>query len=174
MDKKSDSQAFTESDSVASQSSSDAQNRTDIDTGEAYTSATFNDCRSWNINNKRLYDVYQQLDLKTAQAYADLDLDRARKAQTMWENTYGELLKDQAEIRRRSLAQFDDRSMASHQENQRTVRHGDVAADRMWNVDEVAFAVKEILTEDQPFKDALSTSVIQAIAEVAKASKSNG
>lgn len=166
------SDAFSESVGAASQSSTDAQNRTDIDTGEAYTSNVYTKTRMWDFNDKRLAEAYQALDLKSAQAYADLDLTRARNAQSMWENTYSELLKDQAEIRRRSLAQFDDRSLASHQENQRTVRHGDIAADRQWNVDEVAFAVKEILTEDQPFKDALSTAVIQAIAGMAKSDKS--
>jgi Fe-S cluster assembly scaffold protein SufB len=161
-------QADSFSQSDASQSASDAQVRADIDSGEAFTSATVNDTRSWNINNKRLYDVYQQLDLKSAQAYADLDLTRARNAQTMWENTYSELLKDQAEMRRRSMNQFDNTVVVEHQENQRTVRQGDIAADRMWNIDEVAHLVKEIMTEDQPFKDAISASVIQAIAGMAK------
>jgi hypothetical protein len=121
----------------------------------------------WTFNKKRLCEAYQQLDLKSAQAYADLDLTRARNAQSMWETTYKELLLDQSEIRRRSMKQYDDTVTVAHQENQRTVRQGDLAADRMWNVDEVAHLVKEILTEDQPFKDAISGEVVKAIASMA-------
>lgn len=152
--------ADSNSASDASQSASDANVNQDINTPEAYKQSTYGDNRMWAFNNKRLVEAYQQLDLKTAQEYADLSMARARNAQTMWENTYGELLKDQAEIRRRSLSQFDDRSLASHQENSRTVRHGDIAADRQWNVDEVAAQVKEILTEDQPFRDAIAATLL--------------
>jgi hypothetical protein len=161
-------EAFSGSASDASQASSDANVNTDINTPEGLKSGVHTEARSWNFNNKRLADAYFQLDLKSAHAYADLDLTRARNAQSMWENTYSELLKDQAEMRRRSMKQFDDANNVANSEAHRTVRHGDIAADRQWNIDEVAHLVKEILTEDQPFKDAISAETVKAIAGMTK------
>lgn len=145
----------------ATQAQADANAKADINTAEAQDRAVFGDNSSWSHNLKRLADVYTSRDLELAREYEDLNLQRARNAQTLWENTYGQLLLDQAEIRRRSLAQFDDRSLASHQENQRTVRQGDLASDRQWNIDEVS----DLSAKSGLQADAIAATVIKAIAD---------
>jgi hypothetical protein len=163
-------QADSFSQSDASQSASDAQVRADTDSAEAYTSTMFNDNNMWSFNKKRLVESYQQLDLKLAQDYADLGLQRARNAQTLWETTQAELTKDLSEIRRRSMKQYDDTVTVAHQENQRTVRDGDLASDRKWNLDEIGALFKEIMTEDQPARDALAASIVDSMMNKTKSS----
>jgi hypothetical protein len=47
------------------------------------------------------------------------------------------------------------------------VRHGDVAIDRQWNVDEQGFTVAEIL-RGETFKDAVAAAVSIAVNEAVK------
>jgi len=47
------------------------------------------------------------------------------------------------------------------------VRHGDIAIDRQWNVDEQGYTVAEIL-KDKTFKDAIAAAVVSAVNEVVK------
>ena len=154
-------EAVSNSASESTQAAADAQVRADIDSAEAFTSGIVNETRAYNHNLKRLIEVYQQLDLKLAQDYADLGVERARKAQTMWEDTHSELQKDLAEIRGRRMKQFDDAATVSFQEAQRTVREGDLANDRQWNIDEVS----DLSAKSGLQADAIAATIIKAVAD---------
>ena len=50
--------------------------------------------------------------------------------------------------------------------SKQAVRHGDIAIDREWNVDEQGYQVAEIL--GQPYVDAIKAAVAVAIADALK------
>lgn len=123
--------ATSESETAASQAASDTSVNADIDTSEAFKAGVYSQSQSWAHNLKRLADSYQQLDLKLAQDYADMGVERARKAQTMWEDNHSELMKDLAEIRGRRMNQFD------------------FAVDKIWNINETdQLAAKTAVQQD--------------------------
>jgi len=90
------------------------------------------------INAKRTYDAYQDLDIQEArrvQRYAD-DL-HALTMQTM-QNA------------------VESANMVSKQ----AIRHGDLAIDRQWNVDEVA----QLVAKSPVFLDAIAAAVAAAVS----------
>jgi hypothetical protein len=145
----------------ATQAASDTTVTQDIDTAEAFKSGVHTEARSWNFNTKALADRWATFDIESARAYSDLNLDRARKAQTMWEDQHSELMKDMAEIRGRRMKQFDDATTVSFQEAQRTVRQGDIASDRQWNIDEVS----DLSAKSGLQADAIAATIVKAVAD---------
>ena len=152
--------AESQSDASATQSEASAKTTSDINTAEAQDASVFDITQGWMSNRKKAYD-----------AYLDLELTRARHAIDHHDHMMSELAKASGELFRRGMTEFSNAMAVSNGENQRTVRHGDVAADRIWNIDEQAAQLKEILTEDQPFKDAISASVVANLAAMAKVAK---
>ena len=146
--------AVSESDASATQAGADANVNQDVNTPEAYKASVFNDYRAWNANNKRMYDEYQ-----------DLALSAARRSQDRFDAAMNNMQVQLNEIHKLALTDLANATSWANGENQRTVRHGDVAADRMWNIDEVAALFKEMITEDQPARDALAAAIVDSIAK---------
>ena len=83
--------------------------------------------RSWDANVKRTYDEYQDLSLRTSrehQALFDKILTDSLQNDNVRQNIANQSLQNAVE----------SANMVSKQ----AVRHGDLAIDRQWNVDEVA------------------------------------
>lgn len=152
----------------ASQAGADANINQDINTPEAYKEGLVNETRSWNHNLKWLADRYGDFDAVRARDHHDLAIDRARRSMDRFDALMGdcrdranELFSRRDELHRRGMVEYSNLQSQSNGENQRTVRHSDIAIDRIWNVDEVAAQVKEILTEDQPFKDGIAAAIVK-------------
>jgi len=88
-------------------------------------------------NIKRTYDAYQDLDLQHARSVNQLTVQALQNA-------------------------VETANMVSKQ----AVRHGDIAIDRQWNLDEQGFTVASILN-DAKFKDAIAASLAKIVADMA-------
>lgn len=108
---------------------------------------------SWAANMKRTYDEYQQTSLesiKQNQSYVQKILSDAQSHFNTQQAIATQALQNAVETA----------NMVSKQ----AVRHGDLAIDRQWNVDEVAQLVAQVPT----FKDAIAAAVAAAINEALK------
>ena len=99
-------------------------------------------------NTKRTYDAYQ-----------DLDLLRARDAQT-------ETLRNSTIATQALQNAVETANMVAKQ----AVRHSDIAIDREWNVDEQGYTVADILN-DSKFQDAIATAMTKVVADMAATKK---
>jgi len=93
---------------------------------------------AWQANMKRMFDEYQHEGLES--------IRRSRSfADQIIQNaiTLGKQLDSQA------------------------VRHGDIAIDRQWNIDEQGYTSRSILS-DEVFKDAIKEAVVEAVQAVKK------
>ena len=86
------------------------------------------------INAKRTYDVYQ-----------DLDVQAARHNAKVAEDVHGLVMQTMQNA-------IESANMVSKQ----AIRHGDLAIDRQWNVDEVA----QLVAKTPVFLDAIAAKVI--------------
>jgi len=105
-------------------------------------------------NMKRTYDEYQQASLesiKQNQSYVQKVLSDAQSHFNTQQTIATQALQNAVETA----------NMVSKQ----AVRHGDLAIDRQWNVDEVAQLVAQVST----FKDAIAAAVAAAVNEALKA-----
>ena len=89
------------------------------------------------INAKRTYDTYQ-----------DLDLQAARAAQRAAEDIHG-----------LSMQVMQNAIESANMISKQAIRHGDIAIDRQWNVDEVA----TLVANTSVFKDAIAAAVAAAV-----------
>ena len=104
---------------------------------------------AWKANLKRTYDEYQQESLESIRqmrAYALKILSDAQQGDNAKQNIATQALQNAVET--------------ANMVGKQAVRHGDLAIDRQWNVDEVA----EALTKSQVFKDAIAAAVAGAAA----------
>jgi hypothetical protein len=99
---------------------------------------------AWFANIKRTYDQYQTLDTKA--------INDANKHAAVLDNLSTQALQNAVETA----------NMVSKQ----AVRHGDLAIDRQWNVDEQGYTVADILN-DSKFQDAIATALAKITAEMA-------
>jgi hypothetical protein len=88
-------------------------------------------------NIKRTYDAYQDLDLNHARTVNQLTAQCLQNA-------------------------IETTNMVSKQ----AVRHGDLAIDRQWNVDEQGYTVADILN-DSKFQDKIAASLAKIVADMA-------
>ena len=91
------------------------------------------------INAKRTYDAYQDLDLQHARTIQQLTAQTLQNA-------------------------IETANMIAKQ----AVRHGDIAIDREWNIDEQGYQVADILN-DSKFQDAIAASLAKIVADMASA-----
>jgi len=99
---------------------------------------------AWFANIKRTYDQYQTLDTNA--------LNAANKHAAVLDNLATQALQNAIETA----------NMISKQ----AVRHGDIAIDREWNVDEQGYQVADILN-DSKFQDAIAASLAKIVADMA-------
>lgn len=88
----------------------------DVGVDEAHSGAMHDQTRSWNANVKRTYDVHQSWDSKV---WSDLQGSHGVR-----DNIINQALQNAVET--------------ANMVGKQAVRHGDIAIDRQWNVDEVS------------------------------------
>lgn len=112
------------------------------------------------INGKRTYDEYQHESLesiKRNRSYVDKILSDAHGYDMSARNIATQALQNAVET--------------ANMVGKQAVRHGDIAIDREWNVDEQGYTAAEIL-QSNTFKDAIAAAVSVAVNEaVAKINK---
>jgi len=92
------------------------------------------------INAKRTYDTYQDLDLQKARFNQQVDQDEHSLTMQVMQNA------------------IESANMISKQ----AIRHGDIAIDRQWNIDEVA----NLVANTSVFKDAIAAAVAAAVTQI--------
>ena len=105
-------------------------------------------------NIKRTYDEYQDLSLKVARDLHEAGMASVRDAHTV------------------VMRMFKNAETIDHANDIRAMGHGELAMDRMWNVDEVA----ELVAQTSTFKDAIAAGVtagVDAVFKQAAAAKAN-
>ena len=125
----------------------------DIGGGERLTKENADNSELLFINGKRTYDEYQQESLesiKRNRSYVDKVVTDAQQNDNTRQNIANQALQNAVE----------SANMVSKQ----AVRHGDLAIDRQWNVDEQGYAVAEILRTNT-FKEAVAAAVAMAVNE---------
>jgi len=95
-------------------------------------------------NMKRTYDLHQTLDTKA--------INDANKHAATLDNLSTQCLQNAIETA----------NMVAKQ----AVRHGDLAIDRQWNVDEQGYTVADILN-DSKFQDAIAATLAKIVADMA-------
>ena len=111
---------------------------------------------SWSANLKKLFDEFLQAEMESIhrnRTIIDKLLSDAQQNDNARQNIANQALQNAVETA----------NMTSKQ----AVRHGDLAIDRQWNVDEQGLAVKAIV-QSQTFKDAIAATVAAVISETAK------
>jgi len=101
---------------------------------------------AWFANIKRTYDLHQTLDTKA--------INDANKHAAVLDNLATQALQNAIETA----------NMIAKQ----AVRHGDIAIDREWNIDEQGYQVADILN-DSKFQDAIAASLAKIVADMASA-----
>ncbi|HUS98662.1 MAG TPA: hypothetical protein VMX97_18200 [Hyphomicrobiaceae bacterium] len=117
----------------------------DVGTGERYSTTNADHQGILFANEKRTADEYQDLSLNVSK--------RGRALEEKLDSIAVQALQNSVETA----------NMIAKQ----AVRHGDIAIDRQWNVDEQAFVVKEILN-DPAFEDALKAGIVAAAAQASR------
>lgn len=104
---------------------------------------------SWFANIKRTYDEYQEESLesiKRNRSYVDKVLSDAQQSDNVRQNIANQALQNAVET--------------ANMVGKQAVRHGDIAIDRQWNIDEQGYTAASVI-------DAMnSPSVKQAMASV--------
>jgi hypothetical protein len=125
----------------------------DIGGGERLTKENADNSQLLFVNSKRTYDEYQQESLesiKRNRSYVDKVVTDAQQNDNTRQNIANQALQNAVE----------SANMVSKQ----AVRHGDLAIDRQWNVDEQGYTVAEILRTNT-FKEAVAAAVAMAVNE---------
>lgn len=128
----------------------------DIGGGERLTKENADNSQILFSNNKRTYDEYQHESLESVRrnrSYVDNVLSNANQNDQAKQNIANQALQNAVET--------------ANMVGKQAVRHGDVAIDRQWNVDEQGYTVNEIL-RDETFKDAVAAAVAMAVNEATK------
>lgn len=117
---------------------------------DAPSRVNVNEGTTWFANIKRTYDEYQHESLESVRrnrSYVDKVLSDAQQHDNVRQNVANQALQNAVET--------------ANLVGKQAVRHGDVAIDRTWNVDEVASAV----TRNQTFQDGIAAAVTKAVAD---------
>lgn len=120
---------------------------------ESWSSSQHSQNEAWFANVKRTYDEYQQESLETIRSqrnYALKVLSDAQQSDNTKQNIANQALQNAVETA----------NMIAKQ----SVRHGDLALDRQWNVDEQGYQVTDIL-RGTTFKDAIAAAISAAVNE---------
>ncbi len=123
----------------------------DIGGGERFTKENADNSGIIFSNQKRTYDEYQHESLesiKRNRSYVDKTLADASQHDNAKQNIANQALQNAVETA----------NMVSKQ----AVRHGDLAIDRQWNVDEQGYTAENIL-RDSTFKEAIAAAVAIAV-----------
>lgn len=120
-----------------------ARENADIGIEEAQSAGVFGDTRAWNSNLKRTYDVYQTADMDA--------LHRARN----WSDKYDALC----------FQAMQNAVETANMVGKQAVKHGDLSADRMWNIDEVS----DLSAKSGVQADTIVAAMIKAVADVINA-----
>ena len=105
---------------------------------------------AWFANVKRTYDEYQQESLesiKRNRSYVDKVLSDGQQNDNVRQNIANQALQNAVET--------------ANMIGKQAVRHGDVAIDRQWNVDEVA----ALVAKTPVYLDAIAAAVAAAVSE---------
>jgi hypothetical protein len=103
---------------------------------------------SWFANIKRTYDEFQHESLESVRrnrSYVDKVVSDAQQSDNVRQNIANQALQNSVETA----------NMVAKQ----ALRHGDLAIDRQWNVDEVA----QLVAKTPVFLDAISAAVAAAV-----------
>jgi enoyl-CoA hydratase/carnithine racemase len=106
---------------------------------------------AWFANIKRTYDEYQQESLesiKRNRTHVDKILVDAQQDTEVKRNLINQCMQNAIET--------------SNMVAKQAVRHGDLAIDRQWNIDEQSYVVAEIL-RDEVFKEAMAAAVTKYV-----------
>ena len=131
--------------------SSSESRQEDIGGGERVTKENADNSQILFGNHKRTYDEYQHESLesiKRNRAYVDKVLGDAQQYDNQRQNVANQALQNAVET--------------ANMVGKQAVRHGDVAIDRQWNVDEQGYTAENIL-RDSTFKDAIAAAVAVAV-----------
>lgn len=126
--------------------------------GERFQVENVDRSTAWAANWKRTYDEYQDVALNTirqGQRYAEKVLSDAQTFDNQRQNIATQALVNAVET--------------ANMVGKQAVRHGDVAIDRQWNVDEQNTAVASIWN-NETFKEAIRGAVAAAVADSMKKS----
>jgi len=104
---------------------------------------------SWFANVKRTYDEYQQV-----------SLDHIRQNDAYIQKVISDAQADTVEKRNIANQSLQNAVETANMVGKQAVRHGDLAIDRQWNVDEVA----HLVSKTSVFLDAISAAVAAAVA----------
>lgn len=124
--------------------------------GERFQVENVDRSTAWAANWKRTYDEYQDVALSTirqGQRYAEKVLSDAQTFDNQRQNIATQALVNAVET--------------ANMVGKQAVRHGDVAIDRQWNVDEQNTAVASIWN-NETFKEAIRGAVAAAVADSMK------
>ena len=128
----------------------------EIGKDESWASSQHSQNEAWFANIKRTYDEYQNESLESVKNNRLLINKLISDAQ-QHDNT-------RQTIANQALQNaVETANMVSKQ----SVRHGDLAIDRQWNVDEQGYTAENIL-RDSTFKDAIAAAVATAVADAVK------
>lgn len=129
----------------------------EIGKDESWSASQHSQNEAWFANVKRTYDEYQQESLESIRANRSLAIKLLSDAQ-------------QHDNARQTIATqaLQNAVETANMVSKQSVRHGDIAVDRQWNVDEQGYTVAEIL-RGNTFKEAIAAAVAQAIIDATKA-----
>ena len=110
------------------------------------------DSAAWRGNSKRTYDEYQAISLdsvRETRRYVERVLSEAQSTTGARDNIATQALQNAVET--------------ANMVGKQAVRHGDIATDREWNVDEQGYTARNILS-DETFRDGIKAAVVDAVA----------
>lgn len=120
--------------------------------GESYEGPTQE--RSWDANVKRTYDEFQ-----------DISLTAARRSQVNFDSLQQYLAGKGAELDKVSLQALQNAVETANMTAKQAVRHGDLAIDRQWNLDEVAHIAGGSVVNITAIAAAVAAAVVAALKE---------
>lgn len=108
---------------------------------------------SWAANMKMLFDFSLANMKRTYDEYQNASLKVGSDAQSHFND-----------VQNISTQALQNAVETANMVGKQAVRHGDIAIDRQWNIDEVA----HLISHTPIFKDAISAAVVSAMAEALK------
>ena len=125
----------------------------DIGIDEAHSNAAYSATRMWQANEKWVFDQM-----------AGAAVENAGRNRDHFDAMMTDARNHVQAINQLVIDRLANSNTFSHGETQRSMRHGDIAADRMWNVDEVAAAI----AKNAVFQDAIVAAMVTAAAAKSK------
>lgn len=106
---------------------------------------------AWFANVKRTYDEYQ-----------NESLESIRRNRSIVDKLISDSQSHDNQLRQLSVQAMQNAIETANMVGKQAVRHGDLAIDRQWNIDEQAVMVEQIVS-DQVFQDAIAAAVASAV-----------